>query len=94
MNREFAGCFHGRGDGTAAPRWNHTGAPFITNPGLLVFLQFTCSATPPFCVLQVQFHFTSQLVLTDTTFPRAIQNLIASLPVTELELAFVHGRWV
>ena len=44
--------------------------------------------------MQVHFHFTSQLVTSDNTFPRAMQNLISNLPVRELDLAFVHGRWV
>ena len=44
--------------------------------------------------MQVHFHFQSQLVASDNTFPRAMQNLISNLPVRELDLAFVHGRWV
>ena len=30
----------------------------------------------------------------DNTFPKAMQRLITNLSVQELELAFVHGRWV
>ena len=44
--------------------------------------------------MQVHFQFRSQLVLADTVFPKAIQKLLVNLPVQQLELAFVHGRWV
>ena len=45
-------------------------------------------------MLQVHFRFESQLVASDNVFPKAMQTLIRDLPIKELELAFVHGRWV
>jgi hypothetical protein len=44
--------------------------------------------------MQVHFHFQSQLATNDHVFPKAIRHLIANLPVQELDLAFVRGRWV
>ena len=44
--------------------------------------------------MQVHFHFESQLLPDDKVFPKAMQRLISDLSVQELELAFVHGRWV
>lgn len=44
--------------------------------------------------MQVHFDFQSQLAPHDHVFPKAIRHLIANLPVQELDLAFVRGRWV
>ncbi|KAL0032283.1 hypothetical protein WJX79_002357 [Trebouxia sp. C0005] len=41
----------------------------------------------------VHFDFQSQLAPHDHVFPKAIRHLIANLPVQELDLAFVRGRW-
>ncbi|DBA96687.1 hypothetical protein WJX77_007388 [Trebouxia sp. C0004] len=41
----------------------------------------------------VHFHFQSQLAKNDPIFPKAIRYLIANLPVQELDLTFVRGRW-
>ncbi len=44
--------------------------------------------------MQVHFHFQSELATNDLIFPKAIRHLIVNLPVQELDLAFVRGRWV
>ncbi|KAL0049666.1 hypothetical protein WJX82_007177 [Trebouxia sp. C0006] len=41
----------------------------------------------------VHFHFQSELATNDLIFPKAIRHLIVNLPVQELDLAFVRGRW-
>ena len=87
----YVGQVYRRAYGTAAARWNHTGALSCL---CCYYGEYIVECLHKFCLLQVHFHFKSQLVPTDDIFPRAIKNLIASLPVTELDLAFVHGRWV
>ena len=88
----FVGHFYRRIDATAAARRDHTGAPLCP---FCCFNDYSAEwSHGSHSALQVHFQFKSQLVPADNTFPKAIQNLIAVLPVTELSLAFVHGRWV